>query len=223
MESARRSWAARGSFGGIGGTGGGAVVGNANAIGEKVSRVKLLSMDGEEITVVCGDLEFSYRDSNLRGKILVEAEFELEKTHQDLTEQVAHLAREKATKHPFDGTAGSWFKNTADNKAWELIEKAGCRGLKVGGAQVSEKHANFFQNSGEATAADFLTLEKIVVEKVQENFGVRLEQEVVVVCERGFSHFVRFILGSLLFWCQKSSTKNRSPVAVTRALFSLTY
>lgn len=184
MESARRSLAGLESFAGIPGTVGGAVVGNANAIGEKVSRVKLLSMDGEEITVVCGDLEFSYRDSNLRGKILVEAEFELEKTHQDLTEQVAHLAREKATKHPFDGTAGSWFKNTADNKAWELIEKAGCRGLKVGGAQVSEKHANFFQNSGEATAADFLTLEKIVVEKVQENFGVRLEQEVVVVCER---------------------------------------
>jgi UDP-N-acetylmuramate dehydrogenase len=194
MESARRCLAGLENFAGIPGTVGGAVVGNANEIGEKVAHVKILSAEGEEITVARDDLEFSYRGSNLRGKIIAEVEFTLEKATSDLQTKVAEAAREKTMKHPYEGTAGSWFRNPSfvrcgglrrtspgDKKAWELIEKAGCRNLSVGDAVISEQHANFFQNAGEATAADFLELEKQVVKKVEQKFGVKLEREVVVL------------------------------------------
>jgi UDP-N-acetylmuramate dehydrogenase len=167
---------------GVPGTVGGAVVGNANSIGEKVSRVTIFS-NGESKILERKDLKFSYRDSNLRDKILVEVEFELQKSSANLIKEFQKIVTEKLAKQPFKGTAGSWFKNPPDLAAWELIEKAGCRGLKIGGAQVSEKHANFFQNAGRAMAADFLELEKMVVEKVQEKFGVKLEREVIVVAE----------------------------------------
>lgn len=204
METARRGLAGLEKFSGIPGTVGGAVVGNANEIGEKVTQVKTLNEAGEKTVLGRNDLEFSYRDSNLRDKTVLEVIFELETTDRNLSEEVAHLAREKVAKHPFDRTAGSWFKNPSsltlirtspssscstgllrtspDNrKAWELIEQAGCRSLRSGDAVISEQHANFFQNTGEATAQDFLELEKQVVEKVEERFGVRLEREVIVV------------------------------------------
>lgn len=178
---------------GVPGTVGGAVVGNSNEIGERVKQVTIFK-NGETKTLEKEQLEFSYRDSNLRDKVLIEVEFELQKSSENLVAKIATLAREKVAKQPFDGTAGSWFKNPSSSRtarllrtspksksAWELIDEAGCRGLKVGGAVVSEKHANFFQNVGDATAADFLELEKMVVERVREKFGVELEREVVVV------------------------------------------
>lgn len=165
---------------GIPGTVGGAVVGNSNGIGEKVSRLKILE-DGEIKTLEGKDLQFEYRDSNLRDKILVEIEFELQKSSLDLKKEIQKIVAEKIKKQPFRNTAGSWFRNPENEKAWELIEKSGARNLKTGGAKISEKHANFFENAGNATAADFLALEKIVVEKVREKFGIELEREVVVV------------------------------------------
>jgi len=182
MESARRNLSGLEQLAGVPGTVGGAVVGNANEIGENVLRVHVLR-DGEEKVLEKKDLEFSYRDSSLREEVVTEVELELATSENDLQQEASDIAREKIMKQPYDGTAGSWFKNPPDQKAWELIEQAGCRDLKVGDAVISQKHANFFQNSGEATTADFLALEKMVVEKVEEKFGVRLEREVVVVGE----------------------------------------
>ena len=181
-QSVKKNLAGLQNLAGTPGTVGGAVVGNANSIGEKVSRVTIFQ-DGTVKVLEKKDLLFSYRNSNLRDKILVEVEFELQKSSADLEKEIQKIVTEKLAKQPFERTAGSWFKNSPDLAAWELIEKAGCRGLKIGGAQVSEKHANFFQNSGDAMATDFLELEKMVVEKVQEKFGVKLEREVIVVPE----------------------------------------
>ncbi len=180
LESAMRNLAGLESFAGIPGTVGGAVIGNSNSIGEKVLRVQILEND-EVQTLEKKDLEFSYRNSNLRGKILVEVEIELEKTDEDLQTKVVETAREKAAKHLVEKTAGSWFRNPPDQKAWQLIEKAGCRNLTVGYAVIAKEHANFFQNAGKATATDFLELERLVVRKVEKEFGVRLEREVIVV------------------------------------------
>ncbi len=195
MESARRGLAGLEQFAGIPGNVGGAVVGNANGIGEVVKKVKVLNAEGEEVIFFQEHLEFDYRKSALQDtkSFLIEAEFELKETEKDLQQEVGEIAREKALKQPYAKTAGSWFKNPSfapselrracpqQMRAWELIDQAGCRGLIVGDAVISERHANFFQNAGKATTNDFLELEKKVVKKVEEKFGVRLEREVVVV------------------------------------------
>ena len=187
MESAQRGLAGLENLAGVPGTIGGAVVGNANEIGNLVKSVTVLDASGKEKILQKNDLDFSYRDSSLKKleSFLVEVELELQPTKEDLQKQIGESAREKVLKHPYSGTAGSWFKNpsSSDKKAWELIDEAGCRGLQVGGAQVSEVHANFFQNTRNATAADFLELEKIVQEKVMDKFGVELEREIIVLRE----------------------------------------
>ena len=75
-------------------------------------------------------------------------------------------------------TGGSTFKNPPGDKAWRLVDAAGCRGLKMGGAQVSEKHANFLINTGEATSADIEALGELVREKVAASQGVTLQWEI---------------------------------------------
>ena len=75
-------------------------------------------------------------------------------------------------------TGGSTFKNPVGHKAWELVDAAGCRGLTLGGAQVSEKHTNFLINTGTATSADIEGLGELVREKVYANSGVSLEWEI---------------------------------------------
>ncbi len=77
--------------------------------------------------------------------------------------------------------AGSFFKNPTGRQAWQLIEQAGLRGAIVGGAQVSEVHANFLVNRGGATAADFLELAALIKEKVRQSSGVELEEEVRII------------------------------------------
>lgn len=193
QEAIQRKLAGLGQLVGVPGTVGGAVAGNANEIGEKVTAAKILAPDGSAKTLSPADLQFGYRSSALKGSdnFLLEIELKLAPGGEDLQKEFAEQAREKNLKQPFEGTAGSWFKNpptprlrrtsSDDKKAWQLIDEAGCRGLQVGDAVVSEKHSNFFQNLGEATAKDFLELEKIVLEKVEQKFGVRLEREVVVV------------------------------------------
>lgn len=75
-------------------------------------------------------------------------------------------------------TGGSTFKNPEGHKAWELIEQAGCRGLTIGGAQVSEKHCNFLINTGNATAADLETLGEEIIKRVRDKSGITLEWEI---------------------------------------------
>ena len=89
------------------------------------------------------------------------------------------IAAERESSQPLRSkTGGSTFKNPAGHKAWQLVDEAGCRGLKVGGAQVSEKHTNFLLNLGDATSADIEALGEEVRKRVKARTGIELEWEI---------------------------------------------
>jgi len=176
---------------GIPGTLGGALAMNAGAyggsIGDLVREVRAVRTDGESRVFRPDDCAFGYRTSVFRaeGWIALEATLELapgdaaaiRERHQD------YCTRRRATQ-PLDvPSAGSVFKRPEGHFAGPLIESAGLKGTRIGGAQVSEKHANFIVNTGDATAADVLALIDLVADRVFEVHGVRLEPEVIVIGE----------------------------------------
>ena len=173
----------------IPGTVGGAVKMNANAYGGDLSRV----IDWVEIARADGidrrapdQLGFRYRRSNLEpGEIVTQARFSLAPADpSDVKETLAGMrAQRKAAQPSGIKTFGSTFKNPDDARAegrtaGRLLDEAGCRGLTVGGARFSEKHANFVENMGEATTADVVALMAEGRRRVRERFGVELEAEV---------------------------------------------
>lgn len=169
----------------IPGTIGGSVKSNAGCFGASVADV-LISADlmddkGSIKTLSCPDFHFAYRHAEIPfGHIVLSV---LLKTDTDLPDNIKKTLDEQALyrkTHQVVGvqTAGSTFKNPPDAKAWELIKKAGCDTLQVGGAKVSEKHCNFLINTGTATAEDFEVLGNTIVEKVRQKTGITLEWEV---------------------------------------------
>ncbi|MFB6363803.1 UDP-N-acetylmuramate dehydrogenase [Paenibacillus elgii] len=178
--------------GGIPGTVGGAVYMNAGAHGSDVSRILLraevLLPTGELVTLNNEDLAYAYRHSILQTKpgIVTEAVFQLR--YGDRKEIAATLASYKDRRlrtQPLQlACAGSVFRNPQGHFAAKLIEEAGLKGLRVGGAEVSPLHANFIVNTGQATAHDVLTLIEQVKTAVNEKFGVCLVTEILVVGER---------------------------------------
>ncbi|MBS1890272.1 MAG: UDP-N-acetylmuramate dehydrogenase [Actinobacteria bacterium] len=176
----------------IPGTVGGAVRMNANAYGGQLGEV----LDWVEVSTAAGTdrrdpsaFDFVYRNSNLAaGEVVSRASFAL--TPGDAEEIKATLAsmrgRRREAQPAGINTFGSTFKNPEDERAegrtsGQLLEAAGCRGLQVGGARFSEKHANFVENMGEATTADVLALMAKGRRRVEEKFGVELEPEVQVL------------------------------------------
>lgn len=179
----------------IPGTVGGAVRMNANAYGGELGRV----LEWVDVCTAGGtdrrapeDLDFSYRRSNLRpGEVVSRASFGL--ADGDVDEIKATLATMRGQRREAQPsgikTFGSTFKNPADDEraegrtAGQLLEAAGCRGLEVGGARFSPKHANFVENAGSATTADILALMAEGRRRVHDAFGVVLEPEVQVLGE----------------------------------------
>ena len=173
----------------IPGTVGGAVRMNANAYGGELARalewVNVASAAGTERRSP-GELGFTYRSSNLlAGEIVVSASFAL--TRADPDSVSATLAEMRARRHEAQPqgikTFGSTFKNPTDERArgltaGMLLEQSGCAGLAVGGARFSPKHANFIENTGEASTADVIGVMAAGRAAVQERFGVELEPEV---------------------------------------------
>ena len=176
----------------IPGTAGGAVRMNANAYGGQLGEV----LEWVEVSTAAGTerrspdtFDFVYRNSNLAaGEVVSRASFAL--TPGDPEEIKATLAsmrgRRREAQPSGIKTFGSTFKNPDDERAegrsaGQLLEAAGCRGLQVGGARFSEKHANFVENTGEATTADVLALMAEGRRRVQERFGIELEPEVQVL------------------------------------------
>ena len=173
----------------IPGTVGGAVKMNANAYGGDLSRVlewaEVVGPDGGERRVPA-ELGFSYRSSNLGAhEVVARASFAL--TGADpaaVKETLAGMRAARKEAQPSGiKTFGSTFKNPDDARAegrsaGVLLDEAGCRGLAVGGARFSEKHANFVENAGQATTADVVALMTEGRRRVRERFGVALEPEV---------------------------------------------
>ena len=175
---------------GIPGTVGGAVRMNAGAYGRDVSDVLVLATiverDGTLREIGSLDMNFSYRHTSLPvGSIIVEALFQGE--HDDpaiIGAEMDRIAAEREASQPLRSrTGGSTFKNPVGKKAWQLVDEAGCRGLRIGDAQVSEKHCNFLLNLGSATSADIEALGEEVRTRVKAHSGVALEWEIQRVGE----------------------------------------
>jgi UDP-N-acetylenolpyruvoylglucosamine reductase len=178
----------------IPGTAGGAVRMNANAYGGQLARVlewvEVSTAEGTERRLP-DQLGFSYRRSNLEaGEVISRASFKLEAGGPDAIRATMATMRERRRDAQPSGikTFGSTFKNPEDERAGgrsagQLLDAAGCRGLRHGGARFSEKHANFVENAEGATTADVLALMAAGRRRVHERFGVELEPEVQVLGE----------------------------------------
>jgi len=178
--------------GGIPGTVGGAVYMNAGAHGSDVSRIfksaVVVRGTGEIVTYGLEDMAFSYRHSILHEQqgIVVEATFELGEGDRARIETVmaAYKERRLNTQPLQLACAGSVFRNPIGDYAARLIQEAGLKGLRVGAAEVSQQHANFIVNTGQAKAEDVLTLMAQIKRTVQDRYGIELVPEVLVVGER---------------------------------------
>jgi UDP-N-acetylmuramate dehydrogenase len=175
----------------IPGTVGGALSMNAGAHGEAIlERLEsLTTTKGDKVTLKRREeLSFGYRYLAIDpGEIVLSATFSLSggsaaQIERRIEEFLAHRRSAQQVGFP---SAGSFFRNPPGNAAWRLIDAVGLRGKRIGGAQVSEVHANFLVNRGGATAADFLALAQFVKEKVKANSGIELEEEVRIVGEDG--------------------------------------
>lgn len=170
---------------GIPGTVGGAVRMNAGAYGRDVSDIlidyRVVTRSGEYLTLPASELAYRYRHSALpAGAVVVEALFGgVAGNIEAIGAEMDRIAAEREASQPLRSrTGGSTFKNPDGDKAWRLIDAAGCRGLRIGDAQVSEKHCNFLLNLGSATAEDIETLGEEVRARVKEHSGVLLEWEI---------------------------------------------
>jgi len=170
---------------GIPGTAGGAVRMNAGAYGRDVSDIlveaTLVLRDGSVETWPAERLGYSYRHSELpEGAIVVEAVFAgTPGDREAIGAEMDRIAAEREASQPLRSrTGGSTFKNPDGDKAWRLVDAAGCRGLRIGDAQVSEKHCNFLLNLGAASSADIEALGEEVRARVLAHSGVTLEWEI---------------------------------------------
>ncbi|MCP4667447.1 MAG: UDP-N-acetylmuramate dehydrogenase [Deltaproteobacteria bacterium] len=173
---------------GIPGTVGGAVTMNAGAYGGEVgSRVKELECMAPQghVTVRNGpDLPFSYRKLELeRGSVILRVRFNMRlESEKTVADRMSGYLKKRRERQPLEyPSAGSVFRNPPNNHAGRLIEEAGLKGERIGGAMISKKHANFIVNTGGATARDILALLSFAQEKVQKATGIKLEPEIRVV------------------------------------------
>ncbi|MCH2038656.1 MAG: UDP-N-acetylmuramate dehydrogenase [Rickettsiales bacterium] len=173
---------------GIPGTIGGAVAMNAGAYASETAgvleRVEAVDEMGEIVTLQPRDIGFVYRGNTLpESMIFTEAVFKVSEGDAELVQaRMDEITNARAETQPVRSkTSGSTFKNPQGMRAWKLIDDAGCRGLRIGDAQVSEKHCNFFINLGNATASDIEALGEEVRERVHQKTGVLLEWEVKII------------------------------------------
>ena len=169
----------------IPGTVGGFVRMNGGAYGGEVKDIlvdcDVVLRDGTLLTLPVEELHYTYRHSELpEGAILVGARFKGRPGKaEEIQAEMDRISASREASQPLRSkTGGSTFKNPPGHKAWELVDQAGCRGLTLGGAQVSEKHCNFLLNLGEASSADIENLGDEVRRRVKETSGVELEWEI---------------------------------------------
>jgi UDP-N-acetylmuramate dehydrogenase len=176
---------------GVPGTCGASVYGNAGAFGTEIADVLIdctsLEPNGSAVTLTADACDFGYRHSrfkdDLRANAIVSARL---RVHADdpgkVRTRTDSIQAERKASQPYGiRSLGSVFKNPPGDKAGRLIEAAGLKGRRSGGAQISPKHANFIVNLDHATAADVLDLVGVAHDTVQERFGVDLEREIIVL------------------------------------------
>ena len=170
---------------GVPGTIGGALKMNAGCYGREIKDIfveaSALDARGNAIRLTPADMAFVYRKTQVRDELIfTEAVFEgtLDQPSAIKARMEELNANREASQPIRSKTGGSTFKNPPGHKAWQLIDDAGCRGLKMGDAQVSEKHTNFLINLGDAKAADIEALGEEVRKRVKAKSGVELEWEI---------------------------------------------
>ncbi len=169
----------------IPGTVGGFVRMNGGAYGREVKDIliecQIVTRDGTLQTLALSDLGYTYRHSDLpEGAVVVSATFQGEAGEPAAIQaEMDRISASREASQPLRSkTGGSTFKNPDGDKAWRLVDEAGCRGLTIGGAQVSEKHTNFLINTGDATSTDIENLGEEVRRRVKEKSGVDLHWEI---------------------------------------------
>ncbi len=177
---------------GIPGALGGALRMNAGAHGQEikdvVTSITYIDRQGRINSIGPEVMGFSYRKSTApEDWVFLEATLKAKKgTPEEIEERMKAVGAARAAQPTRQRTAGSTFANPEGHKAWELIDKAGCRGLRVGGAIMSELHCNFMINSGDATASDLETLGETVRRRVKEMSGIDLRWEVRIIGEPAY-------------------------------------
>jgi len=174
----------------IPGTVGGAVRMNSGCYGKDISEilisVQVMDFNGNIKVVQSSDIKFHYRGTSLDNNLIfVSATFRGKKDNKlNIKKKINNFVEQKKNTQPSKiKTCGSTFKNPENNKAWKLIKDSGCAGMKVGNAQISKKHCNFFVNNGSATSQDLEKLIKQVQNKVSDKTGINLELEIQIIGE----------------------------------------
>jgi UDP-N-acetylmuramate dehydrogenase len=169
----------------IPGTVGGFVRMNGGAYGREVKDIlvdcEVVLRSGARATLPLDALDYSYRHSHLpEDAVVIAATFRgYPAAPEAIQAEMDRIAAAREAAQPLRSkTGGSTFKNPPGHKAWELVDQAGCRGLTLGGAQVSEKHTNFLINTGTATSAEIEALGELVRERVKASAGVDLQWEI---------------------------------------------
>jgi len=170
---------------------GGAIINNASFKGkcmaDIVRDVTFLTREKKIEKTSKSNLDFNYRECNLKGKplIILEATLLLKKgSKEEIESKIKQNIESRKTRQPLDKfSAGSIFKNPSGYYAGELAEKVGAKGLSRGKAQVSSRHANFIINNGGASARDILYLIEKIEKRVKKNFGIKLEREIEILGE----------------------------------------
>ena len=178
----------RGIPGGIGG----ALYMNAGCYGtetrERMVELRAVTREGEIVTLTNADMAYRYRKSNgPRGAVFTSAVYEgFPGDPEAILSRMREITEKRESSQPTRAkTGGSTFKNPDGHSSWKLIDEAGCRGLMVGGAQVSELHCNFLLNLGEASALEIETLGETVRNRVRARHGIDLKWEI-----RRMGHFL---------------------------------
>jgi UDP-N-acetylmuramate dehydrogenase len=169
----------------IPGTVGGFVRMNGGAYGRETCDILVdcdaVLRDGSVVTLAAAELHYTYRHSELpEGAIVVSARFRGQPGEAPAIQaEMDRIAAAREASQPLrTKTGGSTFKNPPGHKAWELVDQAGCRGLTLGGAQVSDKHTNFLINVADATSAEIEALGELVRDKVRATSGIDLQWEI---------------------------------------------
>jgi UDP-N-acetylmuramate dehydrogenase len=180
---------------GIPGSIGGAVAMNAGAYGGDMAGcldwAEIVTRDGALCQLAAAELAFAYRHARLPpGAIVTRARLRAQPGEASaIAARMAQIRQSRESSQPVRArTGGSTFRNPPAMKAWELIDAAGCRGLRQGGAMVSEQHCNFVINTGDASAADIESLGETVRQRVQAMSGVTLEWEIRRIGVPGREH-----------------------------------